>query len=106
MQRVNAGSSAWVSVVFKDRQGVPSAPVAVTYRIDCLTSKRSIRGVTSIAPGGQAKLDIQLTATDTAIANRTNSVEVRRVTVVAPYETALDQVTGQYEFEVVNVPFA
>lgn len=105
MLRVNARSSAWVTATFRDRQGVPGIPVSVTYRVDCLTSKRVVRGATPL-PGGLAKLDIPMTVDDTAIVNRINATETKRVTVVAVYSAPDDQVTGQYEFEVVNVPFA
>lgn len=54
----------------------------------------------------QAVSDIQLTAQDTAIISKTNPSEIKRVTVVAVYSAPDDQVTGQYDFEVVNVPFA
>lgn len=105
MQRVNSESSAWVTATYRDRQGVPGIPVSATYRIDCLTTKRPVRGLTAL-PTGQAVSDIQLTAQDTAIISKTNPSEIKRVTVVAVYSAPDDQVTGQYDFEVVNVPFA
>lgn len=47
-----------------------------------------------------------MTADDTAIVNRINATETKRVTVVAVYSAPDDQVTGHYDFEVVNIPFA
>lgn len=104
MQQVNSGSAAWLTAAFKDRLGALSLPTSVTYRVDCLTTSRVLRGATPVNPA--ATVDIQLFATDTTISHRTNAKEVHRVTVVAQYGSPEDKVTGQYDFEVLNVPYS
>ena len=62
--------------------------------------------ITTIDLGATPVAEKQLFVADAAIISKTNPSEIKRVTVVAVYSAPDDQVTGQYDFEVVNVPFA
>ena len=104
MIKINARTSGSLSVTFRDKMGVPSAPTTVTYRVDCLTNRRNIRPITTLNSPA-AEMTIPITSDDTAIANRSNPVEHRRVTIVASYTDASDQVTSQQDFEVTNLPY-
>lgn len=102
-QSVNERTTAYLSVSFKDKAGALAAPTAVTYRIDCLTSSQAVRGSTAVAPAGT--VEITLTADDNAMRSQSNRSELRRVTVVATYGSASDQLTSEHDYAVTNLQF-
>ena len=100
MDRVNEGSTAYLTVSFLDKNGTASAPSSVSYRIDCLTSGAAIKGDTSVTAG--ASVEITLSAADNALQSQTRARERRRVTVTGTYG-ASDAVRDQYDYDVVNL---
>lgn len=100
MQRVNEGTTAYLTVSFLDKAGSASAPSAVSYRIDCLTSGAAIKGATSVSAA--SSVEITLSAVDNALQAQTNPRERRRVTVTGTYG-ATDAVIDQYDYDVVNL---
>lgn len=105
MQTVNEGSSAWLTVSFKDKNGALAAPTAVHYRVDCVTTRTSVRPLTPIPGSLAGTLEIALAPEDTAIRNASNPTEVKRVTVVAQYGGSTDQVTDEYDYAVKNLRY-
>lgn len=101
---VNEGTTAYLAVAFKDKAGAPATPTAVEYRIDCLTSSRSVRSLTTVAAA--ASIEITLEPIDNLIFDASSTIERRRVTVVARYGAgSTDQVTGEHDYDVRNLPF-
>lgn len=103
MHRINARTSGSLSVTFRDKAGVPTAPQSVSYRIDCTTTRRNIRPPTNVSSPA-AQMELPITSDDTAIVNRQNKEERRVVTIVATYTGPEDQATSEAEFTVVNLP--
>lgn len=100
MDRVNEGTTAYLTVSFLDKAGAASAPSAVSYRIDCLTSGAQIKDDTSAS--ASASVEITLSAADNALQSQARARERRRVTVTGTYGAA-DAVVDQYDYEIVNL---
>ena len=105
MQTVNEGSSAWLTVLFKDKSGALAAPTSVVYRVDCVTTRTSVRPATPITSGLAGSMEITLAPEDTAIRNAANPTEIKRVTVVAQYGGPTDQVTDEVDYAVKNLRY-
>ena len=99
MDSVNEGSTAYLAVTFRDRDGNAAAPSSVSYRIDCLTTGQEVRGDTVVSPG--SSIEITLAPSDTAILDG-NSYERRRVTVQAAYSGG-EAINAQYDYQVKNL---
>lgn len=99
---VNEGTTAYLTVTFKDKAGANAAPASATYRIDCLTTGAAIKATTPLSAG--ASVEITLTKTDNRIVTAANVREQRRVTVVGTYG-ADDQVQHEYDYDVLNLKF-
>lgn len=100
MQSVTEKSTAYLTVVCKDKLGVAQTPATFTYRVDDVYTDTQVRGDTSLTPASQ--IEITLTLADNTILNSLHSYEKRRVTVVAVYGIG-DQVTDEFIYEVVNL---
>jgi hypothetical protein len=100
MKHVNEGTTSYLTISCKDKDGVLAAPSAVSYSVYCLTTKQEVRAVTVLAPAAQ--IEITLTPADTAILATGNKSERKRVTVVASYGAG-DGVNDDYDFTVDNL---
>jgi hypothetical protein len=105
MDIVKERSTRYLSIEFRDRNGMLAAPTAVTYRIDCRTTGTQVRQWTSVPPG--QSIEIVLTPDDNAIfGGDAHEREVRHVTIVAAYgPNNTDQATDDYEYAVRNLRF-
>lgn len=94
---VYAGSTAYLTVTFRDKAGQPSAPSAVTYRIEDVDTGAEVRTDTSIAAG--SSVEITLTPDDTAFtANEAGRKEAKRRVIVTGSYGADDQAKEDYIF--------
>lgn len=100
MVTVNEGSTAYLTVTFRDKSGALAAPSSLSYRIDCLITGQVVRADTALTPADT--VEITLTPADMAIITASNSRETKRVTVKAGYG-ASDAVNGEYELIVKNL---
>jgi hypothetical protein len=75
------GSSFTIVLGFTNYIDEPVTMLDVKYRIDCLTTGRTIREFTSITPA--TEMEITVTSTDNAIQNDRNKREKRQLTIVA-----------------------
>lgn len=105
MPTVNEGSSAWLTVQFKDKNGALAAPTSVLYRVDCLTSRTAVQGMSQLPGPMSGTMEIPLGPGLTSIRNRNSEQEDKRVTVVASYGLDGDQVTSDYDYTVRNLKF-
>jgi hypothetical protein len=101
MERVNERSTAYITVVFRDKTGAAAAPTTITYRIDDVATGKEIRDDTAITPAAST-VEIVLTPADNAMASPALAVERHAVTVTGVYGDA-DQVIGEYVYEVLNL---
>lgn len=99
---INENSTAYLSLTFKNKDGEIESPQAVTYNIHCLTNDVEIKGDTSVSPG--PSIEIVLSPTENRIIDANNKYERRVVTVTATYGPD-DEITGQYEYKVLNLKY-
>lgn len=99
-QQVNEGSTAYLTIEFADKDGLPAVPNTVTYRIDCMTTGTAILASTSLTPA--SSLEITLSATYNRIIAQDNKYEKRLVTVVAGYAGS-EALTSEYTYLVKNL---
>lgn len=101
VDQIKEGSTGYLTVEFKNKDGDLEAPVSATYRIDCLTNGSEVRTDTAISPIASS-VEITLTPDDTAIISASNNLEKRLVTVKAIYG-ADDGLNDNYRYDVINL---
>jgi hypothetical protein len=101
LEIVNEESTAYLTVVFKDKDGAEQAPTSATYRIDCLTNGEEVREDTAMTPIA-SPYEITLGAADNAMIDSDRLTEARRVTVEAVYGSD-DHVNADYKYLVKNL---
>ena len=80
--RFNEGSAFTATAYFRDRAtAAASAPSVAKYRVDCLTTNRTLQDWTSLTPA--TSISIPITATHNAIQDISNEREVRQLTVAS-----------------------
>jgi len=99
--RIPERSTQYVAYTFKDNAGAVVQPNSGRYRIDDLTTGRQVRGWTTIS-GVQGTGTVTLTAADTAIVNRVNTLERRLVQVEGTYGVD-DKARDTIEMEIERV---
>lgn len=100
MDKVIAGTTAYLTVDFKDRYGDPAIPSTVSYTVTNLDTGATIRSSTSVTPS--SSVEIVLTAaldTNSPGVNKTH--DTRRVVVTATYSGDA-QVVDYFDYEVIN----
>jgi hypothetical protein len=75
------GSSFTIALAFTNYVDEPVTMLDVKYRIDCLTTGRTIRDWTSVLPS--AEIEIIVTPSDCAIQNERNKREQRQLSIAA-----------------------
>lgn len=101
MITVNEKTTAYVDVQFFDADSAAAQPTTATWQLDCVTTGERLVEPTAFTPtAGAARITVPATYTG----NRSGKPrEVKRVTVIAQYGSAADQVTGMTDFAVVNL---
>ena len=80
--RFNEGSAFTGTAYFRDRAtSAASVPSAAKYRIDCLTTKKTLQDWTTLTPA--SSISISITATHNAIQDLSNDFERRQLTVAS-----------------------
>lgn len=97
---VNEGSTAYLSVSFKDKAGALATPASLTYSLRCLTTGAVLRDAVPLTASSQ--VEITLTPADNTLQNPGNLYETRLLTIVAGYG-ASDALQDQYEYLVKNL---
>lgn len=97
--KLNEGSAFSAEAYFRAGSQA-SAPSTVHYRIDCLTTCRTVRDVTSVSPA--AAVEIAITASDNAILCDGDEREVKQLTVIAD-KGADAQAVGAVRWTVENL---
>jgi hypothetical protein len=98
---VNEGSTAILTMSFKNELGIATVPTTIQYRIDNISMNKLIKDWTSITPG--SSVDLEITNLENAISTVSPSTkEVRRVTVKWTYAIG-KYGTAEYNYNVVNL---
>lgn len=101
---VNEGNSGVIQASLLDKNGAPALPLTLSYRIDCLSNGVQVLGWTAVTPS--ASPEIPLTSQDTAIINRLNAKERKRITIFATYGAGgVDNAASEYDFTVNRLQF-
>lgn len=100
LSSINEKTTSYLTVDFLDKDGLPSAPTSVSYRVDCITTNTEIRADTAITPG--ASVEITLDSDDNLIINQDNDKELRRVTVTGVYGPK-NEINSKYDYWVNNL---
>lgn len=101
LEKINEGTTGYLTVDFKDKNGNLEAPASATYRIDCRTNNQEIKADTDITPIASS-VEIELTATDNTIIDQNNAIEKRLVTIKGSYGID-DKINDDYEYAVLNL---
>ncbi|MFO1417256.1 MAG: hypothetical protein U1E83_01165 [Methylotetracoccus sp.] len=100
---VNAGTTVYLSVSFRDQHGNLAVPSSVEYRVDCPNTGQAVRAVTSVTPA--ATVEIALSATDNTLLNAGHDTEFRTVTVRGGYG-ADDAVVTDFTYQIRKTRFS
>ena len=98
---VNEGSTSYLTIMFKDKNGDPAEPTSATYRIDCKTTGTAMKAETEIESIA-ASVEIMIASSENKINTQSNDRELRVVTVTATYG-ADDKVSDEYYYYVKNL---
>lgn len=99
---VNEDTTSYVTLAFVDKAGAPAVPLAVTYRVDCLTNGREVLDWTSFGGAMASSIEITLPPACSAILNPANETERRALQYVASYSVS-DQYHGEFQWDVDNL---
>ena len=97
MPKVNEGSTAYLTVIPKDKNGAAQLPTSATWKVHDGRSDNEIQAETALTPG--TSMEITLTPAINTLLDRSVEFEMRVVTVKAIYGVD-DAVTGAYEYQV------
>ncbi len=100
VDQVKEGTTAYLTVTFKDKDGAPQTPSSADYRIDNLTTKKVVLASTNIPAPGNPQ-EIVITSTQNKLHKQKNSKERFRVTVVGNYGAG-DAAVDFFDYEVIN----
>ena len=102
MEVINEGTTAFLTVAFKNPAGVTVAPSAISYRVDCLTTGGSLRAATSVSPAPTVEIELD-EAIDNVILG-SDAYERRRVTITANYGSGY-QAIDYHDYLLKNLKF-
>ena len=97
---VNEGTTAYLTVTFLDEDGAAAVPTAATWQCHDVASGTALQAVTALVP--DSTIQIKIPPSVNTLVDAHAIQEKHRITLVATYGTD-DQVTGEYDFYVVNL---
>lgn len=100
MITINEGTTCFVTATFRDQDGAPVTPTALSYRVDDVGSGAVIKDWTTVTPVSPEYI-VELTAENYIIVN-TSVREERLITFRWEYDTT-KQGTGEYRYLVRNL---
>ena len=103
LSEVNENTSAFMTIVPKDKSGSAVTPTSMSYRIDCETTGTAIKAETSLTPGTSVALTV--TPTENRIITASNVEEIRVLTVQCVYSAATDEIQEQFRWRVKNLEY-
>lgn len=100
MDKVVGGTTAYLTVNFKDQYGDPAIPSTVSYIVTNLTLGTTITASTSVTPSSSVEITLDQD-TDTASPSEEYTYDTRRVTVTATYSGG-GQVVDYFDYVVIS----
>jgi len=100
MDKVVAGTTAYLTVNFKDQAGDPAIPSTVSYTVVNLSTGTTITASTSVTPSSSVEIVLSKD-TDTYSPGNTRTYDTRRVIVTATYSGSA-QVVDYFDYMVIN----
>lgn len=100
MDRVIAGTTTYLTVNFKDKDGAAITPSAVSYRVDNITTNTEIRDWTSVTAASSTEITLTHDVDNVSPGTEYTS-DRRRVTVKGTYSGS-KQVVDIYDYIVIN----
>ena len=100
MPVVNEGSTAYLTVTFRDKNAAAAQPTSSTYQIDA-EDGTSIRVSTALSPSSGV-VEITLDKNDNALKDSSLPIERHRVTVNGVFGSN-DEVNSEFIYEVRNL---
>lgn len=96
---VKEGNSFTATAYFRS-DATASAPSTAKYRVDCLTTQKTLTDWTTLTPA--ASISISITRTDNAIQDSSNRIERKQLTVAGNPDTST-QTRQSIVWEVENI---
>lgn len=100
---VNEGSTAYLTVSFKDQSGNALVPASATWQVHDMRSGQVMQAETAV-PGLAAETIITIPPAVNAIVKTASPKEVRRVTIKAAYGPG-QAINAEYDYTVVNLTY-
>lgn len=97
---INEGTTCYLTVTFKDKAGVSSAPTSATWQAIDLGTGNELQAATALSVA--ASVEITIPASVNNVVNEDNPVETRRVIIKASYGSD-DKLNGSYDYQVKNL---
>lgn len=97
MNQVTAGTTAYLQVAFRDKDGTAALPTTVNYEVKCLSTGNTVVASTSVTPA--TSVTITLTPTANTLQSSSNVYETRRVIITAGYGAG-DSLVDFYDYQI------
>ena len=103
IEKVNEGSTAYLTISFKDKDGNALIPSSATWQVHDMRSGPVMQEEAQIL-GLSSETVITIPPAVNAIVRSGNPKEVRRVTIKAAYGTG-QAINAEYDYTVINLAF-
>lgn len=100
MDHINEGTTAYVTVTFRDKNGTPQAPSSAAWLVIDRATGQTMKAEAAISPAEAVELTIPASVNE--LVNQRKRFEVRRVIVRAQYG-ADDAINAQFDYQVLNI---
>lgn len=97
---VNEQTTCYITVNFKDKDEIITAPTSAVAEINCLTTGTEMRASASITAAGT--VEITVTPAQNAINDSNNGMELRELTATATYGVS-DSLKSRFRYYVRNL---
>jgi len=102
LTEIKEKSTCFVTVAFKDENGVAVIPTAAYYSLYCETTSYEILAETEIVGPGSSQ-EITITSTQNQIRESSSIYETKLLTIRWTYSGGTRQGTGEYRYKVKNL---
>lgn len=101
MTTINAGTTCYLTVAFKDKAGAGTTPTSVSWRAIDLASGAELQPATEIAPAASVEIAASAAVNTIIGTSPVSGQETRRVIVTAVQNS--EPVTGYYDYQIKNL---
>lgn len=101
MAELDERSTGYLTVTFRDKDGLAAQPTSSWYAIFDVATGNTVRAATSLAPTAGV-VEITLDVNDNTMVDSSKAVETRRVIVVATFGVN-DELDAEYKYRLNNL---